>query len=166
MRFVLASVISGIAMFSAQASGVGGQKAIPFKPNGQRVNVPVAQARKNVPHTANMQIARELEAVRALLNKANHDYNGHRAAAVHEVTHAIHILEHGKHHPNPGNHFIAAQGRIREPQQVSDVQLQQAILALQTIAVQLHGTNGQHHTQAALVVKKAIYNLHVALKVA
>ena len=137
-----------------------------------------------VMHAKQHQVITELKATRALLEKANHDYDGHRAKAVHEITHAIHLLEHGKHHPNPqaangnanGNKPTAAGGKKakkaagnaakpKEPQGESDKQLKHAIEILHRVEKQLHG-QGQHHHHAAEAIHKAIHELHVALKVA
>ena len=108
-----------------------------------------ASAKKNPATVAtNIQLIQHLEAIRANLNKADHDYKGHRAAAVHEITHAIHHLQHGKQHSNPGQHFTA--GTHKEPQAVSDARLKQSLAALQSLPV----PPGKHHahTQTALKV--------------
>jgi len=110
-------------------------------------------------------IHKELKIVRTQLNKADHDYKGHRAAAVHQITHAIHLLQHGQHHPNPGHHFTAGKGH-RESQAQSDAQLRHAIQEPNQIAVQLHSSGVPHHAQALMAVKRAIHDLHQALKVA
>src|SRR5258706_8323008 len=44
------------------------------------------------------QLILELKSAKHWLNEANHNYNGHRAAAVAEVNHAIHTLEEHPHH--------------------------------------------------------------------
>jgi hypothetical protein len=138
-----------------------------------------------VMHAKQHQVIAELKAARALLEKANHDYQGHRAKAVHEITHAIHLLEHGKHHPNPqtaagngnGNKPTAAGGKKgkkaagnankpNEPQGQSDAQLKHAIEILHKVEKQLHGGQAQHHRHAAEAIHKAIHELHTALKVA
>ena len=126
---------------------------------------PASASKKGAKAVTSARMISELEAVRAQLNKALHDYKGHRADAVHQVTHAIHLLQHGKNHPNPGRHFVPAKAP-NEPQAVSDAQLRLALAELQQIAHQLHGSNGQHHAAAATAVKRAIHDLHLALKVA
>jgi hypothetical protein len=136
-------------------------------------------------HSAQHQVIAELKSARALLEKANHDYQGHRAKAVHEITHAIHLLEHGKHHPNPqaatgngnGNKPVAAGGKKgkkgagnankpNEPQGESDAQLKHAIEILHKVEEQLQGGQAQHHHHASEAIHKAIHELHTALKVA
>ncbi|MEI7684547.1 MAG: hypothetical protein WCL32_05935 [Planctomycetota bacterium] len=125
----------------------------------------IVQAVKKQNTGAASTIHKELEIVRTQLNQADHDYKGHRAAAVHQITHAIHLLQHGQHHPNPSRHFTAGKGH-RESQAKSDAQLRHAIQELNQIAVQLHRSNLPHHAQALTAVKRAIHDLHQALKVA
>jgi hypothetical protein len=120
------------------------------------------------------QIA-ELRATRALLEQADHDYKGHRAAAVKLITAAIHAL----HPPKPA----AAQNRARagtgtkpgttqaakktggnEPQAVSDNQLKQALASLTVIQGQLAAGSGNAATAAA-AVQKAAQELQIALSI-
>lgn len=114
----------------------------------------------NQSKAANAHLAKQLETIRTVLNKADHDYQGHRAEAVHQITHAIHLLHHGKAHTNPGQHFVG--GKHKEPQAVSDAQLKQSIAALQSLVV----PPGKHHAQVQAAIHKAITNLNVALKIA
>src|SRR5438552_3361668 len=52
----------------------------------------------------------ELRATKALLERADHDYKGHRAAAVKEITVAIHALEPS----HPSAEAKAAKGVLKE----------------------------------------------------
>src|SRR5438270_788929 len=99
-------------------------------------NEPVLGGQKKNPakaavKAADTQIIQELAAVRKLLETANHDYQGHRAAAVHHVIHAAHLLQHHKHHPNPASLTAALSKQTvpgnKEAQAVSDAQLRQAM---------------------------------------
>jgi hypothetical protein len=129
---------------------------------GSKSIATAAKGKKSVANAAH--IDKELAAIRNLLNKADHDYKGHRAAAVHQITHAIHLLQHGMHHPNPHQHFTG--GTHKLPQAQSDAMLRQAETMLATVAKQLNGTNIAHHQQAHAAVVRAIHDLQLALKVA
>jgi hypothetical protein len=109
----------------------------------------------------------ELRSTRSLLEKADHDYRGHRAKAVHEISVAIHALEHGHHHAQTGSFRDSKSGGgNREPQAVSDAQLRKAIHQLKTVESQLHGAtdnSGRHKAHTA--IHKAIHELETALKI-
>src|SRR5437763_1076858 len=79
-----------------------------------------------------VQVA-ELREVNALLQKANHDYAGHRAKAMKHVRSAVHAL-----HPR-GSHRrrVVAKKGPAEAQAVSDAQLRAAIVKLQAVSAQL-----------------------------
>lgn len=145
-----------LALLFANEAALGGQK---------KIN-PVKAAKK----AADLQIVDDLHATRALLEKANHDYKGHRVAAVHHVMHAAHLLQHHKPHPNPQahtGHLTKPHFRGNEPQPVSDAQLQQAKQNLQTIGAQINNLgNGVHHQKAHKAVQNAIQELDTALKIA
>jgi hypothetical protein len=104
----------------------------------------------------------ELKAARSLLEKADHDYQGHRAQAVHEIGVAIHALQgshqhHAMHKSTGGNN---------ESQAASDAQLRQALKKMKTVESQLQGgSSGGHTAKAAAAVKKAIQELETALKI-
>ncbi len=131
----------------------------------------------------NAQIVHELRQTRTLLQKADHDYKGHRAAAVREITKAIHLLQQNKPRSQQAGKSGRAKGLLaqagntgnrnagrqtnREPQGVSDHQLRRAIHQLRQVAQQLeHRGNGQHHRQALHHVRRAIQDLEKALTVA
>jgi hypothetical protein len=120
-----------------------------------------ASAQKGAKKTADQILVTNLEAIRTTLNNANHDYDGHRASAVHHVTHAIHIIKHAKPHPNPGEHFKAARPEIVEPQAASDAQLKTAQTALQNLTVPAtkHQAKVQEH------ITKAVTELQTALMI-
>ncbi len=105
-----------------------------------------------------------------LLEKADHDYKGHRSAAVHEIMHAVHLLKHHKHHPNPAQHTAHLANphyKKREAQSFSDMQLNQAMQQLQLIGTQIQSLgNLPHHNHAQKALVKAIQELQTALKIA
>jgi hypothetical protein len=120
-----------------------------------------------------MPILQELHQTRKLLHAADHDYAGFRAKAVHQVTKAIHALNPPRPRTTPKKGQPGAPGqpgaqapRPREPQAVSDKQLQQAIAQLQVVLNQLGSLTGDARAGAAMVhVRNAIQDLHTALKI-
>jgi len=111
------------------------------------------------------QIIAELKATRALLHKGDHDYQGYRHKAVHQITEAIHALEGVKGVPQKPHKPIGNHTNGHEPQSVSDGQLAQAVQQLQTVQSQLAGN--QHHRAVAANkhVSNAIQDLQTALKI-
>jgi hypothetical protein len=103
----------------------------------------------------------ELHAVKVLLEKADRDYKGHRAAAVKEITVAIHELRVHKSGRHPGGKVEGG----NEPQAVSDAQLREAVKELKRIEVQLASANGERAARAAVAVAKAIKELEIALEI-
>ena len=127
----------------------------------------------------------ELNTTIKLLQAADHDYQGHRAQAVHDIHQAIHAL-----HPTANHNKSSAtggkvtgktvtgktvtgktitaktvtaksQGANKEPQAVSDAQLKQAITQLNTVQGQLKAA-----PPAALhSVQAAVKQLQVALTI-
>jgi hypothetical protein len=111
---------------------------------------------------AHAQAVQSLRQAHALLVKADHDYQGHRAKAAHHVSQAIHALTGQPHHgagaggAGKGN---AAGNANRLPQAESDAHLKQARQLLSTASGKLNGhTAGQH-------VTSAITELDTALKI-
>jgi hypothetical protein len=106
---------------------------------------------------AMVAIANELHQVRLLLERADHDYDGHRAAAVGHISKAINEL-------HPRNHFKDKDtGGNFEPQALSDAQLGEAIQLLANDAMLLTEV---HHKAAAAAsdhVGNAIQELEIAL---
>jgi hypothetical protein len=103
------------------------------------------------------QLILELRAAKHWLNEANHDYQGHRAKAVTEVSHAIHQLEehphHKPHHKEIHNHKPA----IHEPQKISDAQMVLAHQIVLDVAKKLAtiSTDDKHLTRAGLHLQEA-----------
>jgi hypothetical protein len=101
----------------------------------------------------------ELRQIKLLLERADRDYKGHRAAAVKEITAAMHALaphqkKHGKHLPGGG-----------EPQALSDAQLREAIAQLGKVATQLSGRPGKRPAKAVGHIGAAVQELQVALTI-
>ncbi len=123
----------------------------------------------------------ELHKAKGLLEKADHDYDGHRARAVEDIDKAIHALHHkagkaGKGEEKKGEEKKEEKkgeerkaGEKKEPQKKSDAQLHEAIKILEEVEKQLHEKHakgaGEHHGKAAEDVKRAIVQLHDALKI-
>jgi hypothetical protein len=142
------------------------------RPNGQKGAGTTAS-----PYAAQVAALRQ---TRALLAQANHDYKGHRAAAVKEITAAIHALQPprttvaapkrgpGKGGtPGPKTPGAKTGGKTggNEPQAVSDAQLQQAITQLTTIQSQLASQTGTGPAAASAAVQKAVQELKTALTI-
>jgi hypothetical protein len=112
----------------------------------------------------------QLHAAHKLLIHADHDYNGNRAKAAHEVSQAIHALT-GQHHHHKGQVRIfganinkgASKGKAnpKMPQAQSDAHLKQARQILARVAGKLppgHKSsanvhNAMRHIQVALQIK-------------
>lgn len=118
----------------------------------------------------------ELHSAKQLLESANHDYAGHRANAAHEVSLALHQINHPggaqgqkpnggnggnganagkKNGNNPAkakNNAKVGQGKMTEPQAVSDAQLKQAAQIITVAMGQLPPAQVQAktHLQSAL----------------
>jgi hypothetical protein len=117
----------------------------------------------------------ELNATKELLKKANHDYKGHRVAAIKQIRQAVHQLRleinpratmnttlakapagNAGKNPNP----------VKEPQAVSDAQLTKAMNNLGTILNQLNNIRvTTRRTNAAGNIQNAINELKKALAV-
>ena len=115
------------------------------------------------------------------LANAEHDYNGHRVRAMHEVSAAIrHMQPAGSRAVNPGitpgasARVLAGFGaggnvpRPRMPQATSDAHLRDALRSLSTIQTRMN-TQGQagnrNHVQARSSVQRATQELRLALNV-
>ncbi len=115
-------------------------------------------------------IITELRQTRELLNQANHDYDGYRAKAVHQVTKAIHVLHPpAKTKPKTGTPKPPAppQPPVKEDQAKSDAQLAQAAKQLQVILSQLQSLPAAdaRAVQAVPHVQAAINDIQTALKI-
>jgi hypothetical protein len=118
-------------------------------------------------------IVAELEHAKTLLEKADHDYEGHRAKAHEETRKAIHALTH-HHAANPekkAEQKVAAAakpaGAPKLPQEESDKHLREALTKLKEAEHLLaeHKGGGEHHVKAMADVKSAIHEVHTALKI-
>jgi hypothetical protein len=144
-------------------SGASDQSALAKKPKGQ--------AQSDAQLVQAMQV---LRATKQTLQAANHDYGGHRVAAIRAVGAAHHqlklALEHGqksKRKPNrPGIRPKNPAGQP-EPQDVSNLQLAESIVVLnattQYLASAKHDYGG-HRGNAIRDLNLAIDQLNLALK--
>jgi hypothetical protein len=116
----------------------------------------------------------ELRQIRTVLEQADHDYQGHRAAAVKLITTAIHTLHPPKHSTGQAKTHVTGtktvsttpKGGNNEPQAVSDAQLKQAMTALAAVQTQLAGTQSNTAaTTAAATLGKAVQELQTALSI-
>jgi hypothetical protein len=128
---------------------------------------------------SNQQLRQAIQVLRSAkttLEMADHDYGGHRAAAVRDIKAAIHQLRlalangHKKTTAPVGKNPGPVQGkgpRQREPQAVSDQQLADSIPVLrQTISVLQNANHdyGGHRARAVRDLQAAVRQLEVALK--
>jgi len=123
----------------------------------------------------------ELKAAHALLvHQADHDYQGHRAKAAHQVSSAIHALSGGNNNGGAGgknqqaggknqqggvqvvanNQQAGGQGNVKVPQAQSDANLHKATQMLHTALGQVHSGH-----QATTHIHAAINELNTALKI-
>lgn len=103
----------------------------------------------------------ELRQVRSVLEKANHDYKGHRGAAVNAITKAIHDLT-GQKQTKKG---AGAKATAKEAQAISDQQLKDAATALGVVQSQLSASTDPHAVKAIVHINKAVSELALALAV-
>jgi hypothetical protein len=109
------------------------------------------------------QVVHELHQTRVLLQEANHDYDGFRAKAVHEIGKAMHALHPAHKHKAPKAAVPTGGG---EDQKVSDMQLAQANKQLQVVIGQLTSAAATPQTTTAVqYLQSAVGHLNTALKI-
>jgi len=141
----------------------------------------------------NAQIGAALHSVMAELNRADHDYQGHRAQAVHHLGLAIRSLQPQGANANlamntgpntnrvtltgaaagrPGSNGVAGAPGVagasahRMPQAQSDAHLNKARHGLMTFQAQMNHTNSnQHHQALHNHVQRAMQELNLALNI-
>ena len=123
---------------------------------------------KTVEGTPYAPVIAELRTAKHELDRANHDYHGHRAKADHEIAKAIHLLEHGQHlhHPKSGGTKGKAKQHHNEAQPMSDLQLRQAEKLVKVALGQLSTVkNDLRAQQASVVLVDAVREIELALAV-
>jgi hypothetical protein len=106
------------------------------------------------------QAIADLQATVVLLEKADHDYQGHRVKAIAEVRTAIRDLE------GAGKGSGKVAGRGEEKQGVSDEQLRAALKELRAVKTGLEeGKRSKRVTRAVNAIGKAIGELETALSI-
>jgi hypothetical protein len=131
-------------------------------------------AKKSSPTLSDAQLAESiytLRNVRHTLEMADHDYGGHRAAAVRDITAAVHQLRKALDHVHKGKAVPKGEKKKgpanREPQALSDAQLAAAVPALTQVASLLKTSShdyGGHRAQAVTDLEAAVRQLDKALK--
>jgi hypothetical protein len=140
---------------------------------------PLSAAARQAEKQQVAQLITQLHQAKVLLETAIHDYDGHRAAAVHQVHSAIRALEEHHHKANanqtnpnkvnqanpqaanPGNGNITPQ-----EQAASDKQLKQAdVMILQTLAGMPSSSSSPHLVKAAQHLTEAHSELKTALNI-
>jgi hypothetical protein len=116
------------------------------------------QAQTNAPAGTPLAL---LQSAHATLALADHDYKGHRVAAMHQIRAAIVELKGGKsahEGQKRGTHHAAGHKGSNEPQATSDDQLRSAQAMLQQASTGLSGKPLEH-------VKEAIAQINTALSI-
>jgi hypothetical protein len=113
------------------------------------------------------QVLSELRQAKHLLDHANHDYNGHRAKADHDITKAIRLLHH-QHHKKSTTSAKAAPPKgthkaMHEPQQASDTQLRQAEKLVHAAMHELHKHHGDKAHHASKLLHQATHEIELAI---
>ena len=137
-----------IAVATVFALPAVGSAASPFR----KVGKSAASAQQ---HAA---VLAQLHAAHSLLMRADHDYNGNRAKAAHEVSTAIHALTGQHHHYHTGNVRLFGANINKKktaspklPQAQSDAHLKQAGQILASVAGRLPpGHKSSANVQAAM----------------
>jgi hypothetical protein len=172
--FAAFAVIASVFLLVSESDAIGAAPVTPtpkspVKTAGLKTNSKT-QSTQNQTNTAALAA---LKQARALLDGANHDYQGHRAKAEALVAQAIRELTPHHHQPgagttkpgrgaNPGvNVGNAGKGNAnKEPQAQSDAQLQQAVQLLNGVVGQIG-----NHPKASAHIQNAIAELNTALKI-
>jgi len=144
----------------------------PLGPNKAYAVVP---SLKSSAHGKSAAEIGELHKAKAILEKADHDYDGHRVKAIEDIDKAIHALHHhsaaaGKSKAPESKVSGKSEGsRSKVAQKKSDEELHEAAKILEAVEKQLHEKHakggGEHHAKAAKDVKRALEQLHDALKI-
>jgi hypothetical protein len=103
-----------------------------------------------------------LHGVRLLLESADHDYMGHRSAALKEINGTIKVLQAGYAHiKHPKD---TAKGN-NEPQALSDAQLREAVKVLTVIQKKMSSAPGATANLSANALATAITEMEMALAI-
>lgn len=172
------------AAVSQQAKATQRQSASTIK----NQNAAFHHTNANTPSPSNTAPASTLHSTMTRLNQAEHDYNGHRARAIHEISTAIRHLGTQAGQSNTGNTGPAHSGNAngtntatrtatgtgtgtatgsgqKLPQAMSDAYLREAQQSLVSLESQMNtnGINSHSFTQAKSSVQNAIRELNLAL---
>ncbi|HZM03402.1 MAG TPA: hypothetical protein VFC44_10280 [Candidatus Saccharimonadales bacterium] len=127
---------------TAQAGAVGEKTAVPMGKKRAAIAAAIAPA---IPNASSVELLREAY---GLLHRADHDYKGHRARAMHQIEEAAKFF----------GVNLRGQGKGDEKQGTSDSQVREAQSALERSIGGLAG-KPLHH------VREAISQLTIALNV-
>jgi hypothetical protein len=163
--------VRNILVASGLLIGLGGAESAARAAQGK----PAAQVKKEAQKVSNAQLVQAmhiLNSVKFTLEKADHDYGGHRVAALRDVKAAHHQLNLALHHHHkkgkpPAVVKGAKPATQPEPQALSDKQLADSIPVLEQTIVFLNNANhdyGGHRANAVRDLHAAIKQLKLALK--
>ena len=150
-RLLLCSAALAVSLVLAAPTSVRAQKT---EPQGQS-------------NAQLMQALTVLHSTKVVLEGADHDYGGHRAAAVKAIGAAQHQLRLALGLKAPGGKSTKKGDPMPEPQNVSNAQLAEAIPVLKEAITTLknanHDYNG-HRGNAVRDLHEAVQQLETALK--
>ena len=132
--------------------------------NAPPAKTPAVTPTKSANHDHAMaQVLSELHQAKHLLDHANHDYNGHRAKADHEIGKAIHILHHEHHKKGTTTKVASHKGAQKGEQQVSDTQLLQAEKLVRAALLELKKHHGEKAHHASKLLHEAVHEIELAI---
>jgi len=140
--------------------------------------VPPGKALKREPQRLSKAQLRQalhvLQATKKMLQSADHDYGGHRVAAIREINAAeqqLRLALRSQHRGRPPGgktgKLGAGAGRGREPQAISNLQLADAIVILEQTRLLLQNADhdyGGHRAAAVRDLGGAVEQLKIALR--
>jgi hypothetical protein len=105
--------------------------------------VGVAEGKKAAPEVSGeSQVAESLRSAHTLLASADHDYDGHRAAAEHRVHMALKEMGLAPAVREAKGKLRSGKGHEREPQAASDAKMREALKILQGVSTQTTAKRG------------------------
>jgi hypothetical protein len=113
--------------------------------------VGIAEGKKAAPEvTGGTQVAESLRSAHKLLASADHDYDGHRAAAEHRVHMALKEMGLAPAVRETKRTVRTGKSHEREPQAASDAKMREALKILQGISGQTTGRGVAAHVNGAI----------------
>jgi hypothetical protein len=145
------ALLAAAVLLAAIASSAAAQ--------GKKGNKKARNAVKAQDHT----LVHELHRIKHTMSVANHNYNGHRVKAMHEIGHAVHELKKEAHLRGHKGAMKPPTGP--EPQPISDAQMAKSAEALKDVLTQLESlATTPRRTKAANHINAAVKQVGLALE--